>query len=295
MLNSRKPSLLYQTPMTLPSGTTRCHPSPTRPFTPLKLRQAIVDWLHRLRQVWLMLLVSLLLSGCVRYDVGIRFDSPHRGEIVQHIQVEQRLKSFSSATVQQWVQLIQSRSQQLGGRIERLPDDDLLVTIPFTSSADLQTKFNQFYRPVEDENPAIATAVDLPTITSHLAVSTSNLLLLERNQLRYDLDLRSLGVLSANGNVLLSPAALIDLEFRLTTPWGARSIAAASTTQPELTRSDKTLVWQLVPGAQNHLEVVFWLPSPIGIGAVVIVLFVVIGRYVKYPRSIAAPDHRTAL
>ncbi|MEO1187340.1 MAG: DUF3153 domain-containing protein, partial [Cyanobacteria bacterium J06636_27] len=32
----------------------------------------------------------------------------------------------------------------------------------------------------------------------------------------------------------------------------------------------------------NHLEAVFWLPSPIGIGTLLIVLFVVLGFYLRY-------------
>lgn len=244
---------------------------------------------QRSRHIWLMLLASLLLSGCVRYDVGIRFDSPNRGEFTQHIQLEERLQRFSGSTAQQWLTLIEQRSQRLGGRIDRLPDHDLLVTIPFTSSGDLQTKFNQFFSPLE-ENSAATAAITLPPIASRFTLSTSNLLLVERNHLRYELDLRSLGVRSASGSLLLSPASLIDLEFRLQTPWGAKSILSNSINQPA-TVSGKRLVWQLLPGELNHLEVVFWLPSPLGIGTLAIVLLVLIGLFLKYPRSITAlPD-----
>ncbi len=236
-----------------------------------------------------MLFISLLLSGCVRYDVGIRFDSPNRGEFTQHIQLEERLQRFSGSTAQQWLTLIEQRSQQLGGRRDRLPDNDLLVTIPFTSSGDLQTKFNQFFRPLEQDSAA-AAAIALPPIASHFTLATSNLLLVERNHLRYELDLRSLGVRSSSGSLLLSPASLIDLEFRLQTPWGAKSIPSASN-QPEAALSGNTLVWQLVPGELNHLEVVFWLPSPLGIGTLTIVLLVLVGRFLKYPSSmVAVPD-----
>lgn len=244
---------------------------------------------QRSRHIWLMLLASLLLSGCVRYDVGIRFDSPNQGEFTQHIQLEERLQRFSGSTAQQWLTLIEQRSQRLGGRIDRLPDHDLLVTIPFTSSGDLQTKFNQFFSPLEQDSEA-AAAIALPPIASRFTLATSNLLLMERNHLRYELDLRSLGVRSASGSLLLSPASLIDLEFRLQTPWGARSVLSANSNQ-SVTLSGKTLVWRLVPGELNHLEAVFWLPSPLGIGTLAIVLLVLVGSFLKYPRSIAAmPD-----
>ena len=241
---------------------------------------------QRSRRVWIMLLASLLLSGCVRYDVGVRFDSPNRGEFTQHIQLEERLQRFSGSTAQQWLTLIEQRSQQLGGRIDRLPDNDLLVTIPFTSSGDLQTKFNQFFSPLE-QTGVTAADTTLPPINSRFTLTTSNLLLVERNHLRYELDLRSLGVRSSSGSLLLSPASLIALEFRLQTPWGAQSVPTASS-HPRASSSGKTLVWQLLPGELNHLEVVFWLPSPLGLGTLAIVLLVLVGRFLKYPRSMTA-------
>ncbi|MBD2036460.1 DUF3153 domain-containing protein [Leptolyngbya sp. FACHB-321] len=249
-----------------------------------RTRQLSTQIIQRSRSLWLMLLLSLLLSGCVRYDVGVRFDSSNGGEFVQHIQIEERLKQFSGGTAQQWLALIKERTQRLGGRLEQLPDDDLLVTIPFTSSGELQTKFNQFFSPLENDSPTVAAAIALPPVASRFTIATSNLLLVERNHLRYDLDLRSLGVLSSSGSVLLSPASLLGLEFRLHTPWGAKSTGSAIN-QPDSERSGKTLVWQLVPGALNHLEVVFWLPSPLGFGTLAIVLLVVVGRYLKYPPS----------
>ena len=260
-----------------------------------RTKQLATQIIQRSRSIWFMLLLSLLLSGCVRYDAGVRFDSSNRGEFVQHIQIEERLKQFSGGTAQQWLALIKERTQRLGGRLEQLPDDDLLVTIPFTSSGELQTKFNQFFSPLENDSPTIAAAIALPPIGSRFTIATSNLLLVERNHLRYELDLRSLGVLSASGSVLLSPASLIDLEFRLHTPWGARSIVSANINQPDGQRSGKTLVWQLVPGALNHLEVVFWLPSPLGFGTLAIVLLVVVGRYLKYPPSSALSHQLLAL
>jgi hypothetical protein len=258
------------------------------------LYQAFVSAFRRSRHVWCLMLASLLLSGCVRYDVGVQFDSPNRGEFTQHIQLEERLQRLSGSTAQQWLTLIEQRSQRLGGRIDRLPDNDLLVTIPFTSSSDLQAKFNQFFSPLEKGSPA-AAAIALPPIVSRFTLATSNLLLVERNHLRYELDLRSLGVRSASGSLLLSPTSLIDLEFRLHTPWGAKSLTSANVKQPVGSLSGKTLVWQLASGELNQLDVVFWLPSPLGIGTLAIVLFVLVGSYLKYPRPLAVTKSPTAV
>ena len=52
--------------------------------------------------VCLVLLVSLLLSGCVQYDVGVNFSNQNHGELVQHIKLGQRLTSFSGDSVYEW-------------------------------------------------------------------------------------------------------------------------------------------------------------------------------------------------
>ena len=96
-----------------------------------------------------MVLASLMLSGCIQYDVGIRFDNPSRGEITQHIRVSDRLRSFSDTTVQQYLRPTEQQTRRLGGRVERLPNQELKVTIPFGDAKDLQEKFNHFFRPAD--------------------------------------------------------------------------------------------------------------------------------------------------
>ena len=243
--------------------------------------------IKRLRVLWVMLLATLLLSGCVKYDAGVNFQSPHRGEIVQHIKLGEQLTGFSSSPAQAWLDSIERRARQLQGKTKRLSDEEIIVTIPFYTGAELESKFNEFFQPVVKKNSQSATSegVDLPNLQSKLSLTQSNLLLLLRNKLSYDLDLRSLGVLSSNGNVILSPGSLLDLEFSLNAPWGARSIEkTANAISPVISEKGKTLVWKIKPGELNHLEAVFWLPSPIGIGSVIIALFVVAGFYLKYKR-----------
>lgn len=264
------------------SLTTRQSSRATKPIA-AAIAQKVRQQLGRFRVVWMMLLASLLLSGCVQYDVGINFESPNRGEIVQHIKLGDRLTSLSGATAQQWLDTVEQRTRRLGGRIQRSSNQEVAVTIPFSSGADLNTKFNEFLNPSTKKGAAKQAEPVLPEIKSDFHLSQSNFLFLLRNRLSYTLDLRSLGVTSANGDLLVSPSSLLDLEFRLNTPWGARSVnTAANAISAVPGQQGHQLIWTLEPGQINHLEAVFWLPSPLGIGTVVIVLLVLGGWYLKY-------------
>jgi hypothetical protein len=227
-----------------------------------------------------------LVTGCVQYDVGVNFESQTRGEIVQHIKLGERLTSFSSETVAEWLKSVERRVRSLDGKTKRLSQTEVLVRIPFNNGAELQDKFNQFYNPIAQtakSRVASPLETDLPKFESHLNVKQNNLLLVLRNRLSLELDLRSLSLLSSNGSLLLSPGGLLELDFSLNTPWGAKSIeTVAGALVPESYQQGKQLVWKLKPGEINYLEAIFWIPSPVGIGALIIALFVAAGIALKY-------------
>jgi hypothetical protein len=227
-----------------------------------------------------------LVTGCVQYDVGVNFESQTRGEIVQHIKLGERLTSFSSDTVAEWLKSVERRVRSLDGKTKRLSQTEVLVRIPFNNGAELQDKFNQFYNPIAQtakSRVASPLETDLPKFESHLNVKQNNLLLVLRNRLSLELDLRSLSLLSSNGSLLLSPGGLLELDFSLNTPWGAKSIeTVAGALVPESYQQGKQLVWKLKPGEINYLEAIFWIPSPVGIGALIIALFVAAGIALKY-------------
>ncbi|MEG3842246.1 DUF3153 domain-containing protein [Microcoleus sp. herbarium14] len=228
-----------------------------------------------------------LVTGCVQYDVGVNFDSQTHGEIVQHIKLGERLTSFSSDTVAEWLKSVERRVRLLDGKAKRLSDTEVLVSIPFNNGAELEDKFNQFYNPIAPTaNSRVASPLetDLPKFESHLSVKQNNLLLVLRNRLSLELDLRSLSLLSSNGSLLLSPGGLLELDFSLNTPWGAESIetTVAGALVPQSYQQGKQLVWKLKPGEVNYLEAMFWIPSPVGIGALIIALFVAAGIALKY-------------
>jgi hypothetical protein len=242
---------------------------------------AIARWLISIRMVMMLLLAPWLLTGCIDSDLGIRFDNPNRGEIVQQIQLDESLARLNRDPIQQWQKTIERRVSRLGGQVKRSPDQGLTIKIPFNSSAELETKFNDFFGTFLEDEQLAAEGIDLPPINSQLTVAHSNFLLLERNRLRYEVDLRSLGVQSANGDLLVSPASFIQLTFKLDTPWGARNVVRANHLRPIVGKGRRELIWKLIPGEQNLLESVFWLPNPLGIGTVIIILLVLLGRYLQ--------------
>lgn len=234
--------------------------------------------------IWMVVLASLLLSGCVKYDVGVNFSNSNSGEIVQHIKLGERLTSFSGDYVYEWLNSIERRARKLEGKTQRVSPEEIIVRIPFTNGEELQTKFNNFFNSrVNQKAESVESGTDseLPRIESNLVLEQNNFLLLVKNRLIYDLDLRSLSIIASKGNVLANPGSILDLEFSLQAPWGASNAPIAENAiAPE--KNNNQLVWQLRPGELNHIEAVFWLPSPLGIGALLIILFVWGGLYLRY-------------
>ncbi|NEP40893.1 MAG: DUF3153 domain-containing protein [Okeania sp. SIO2H7] len=230
-------------------------------------------------------LTAILLSGCVRYSMGINFDNQTHGAIVQHIKLAKKLQTFSGEIVEEWLDSVEERVRKLEGRTKRLSRWEIEAIIPVNNARDLEEKFNKFFNSTDSEvlvNSANITETSLPQLNSHLDVNQNNFLLALRNRFTLEFDLRSLSFISANnaddGGV---SEPVLDLEFSLTTPWGFRMVEANGKAIAYL-QDGKQLIWSLKPGDINSLEAIFWVPSPIGIGAVIIILFVSVGSFLKY-------------
>lgn len=263
-------------------------------------KRLIKSFVKRIRLVCILLLASLLLSGCVDYDLGVNLNNANYGKFVQHIKLGEKLTSFSGDSVYEWLDSIERRARELEGKAKRISQEEVIVTIPFSNGRELQRKYNTFFNSrtnstnssknnsknnSKSRSNKSKSESELPKIDSNLLLKQSNFLLLVRNQLIYDLDLRSLALISSNVNELTNTSSIIDLEFSLKTPWGASSIQETEDSiAPEVNnkQNNKQLSWKLKPGQLNHLEAVFWLPSPVGIGTLLIVLFVALGFYLRY-------------
>jgi Protein of unknown function (DUF3153) len=218
--------------------------------------------------------IAIGLSGCVKYDTGVNFSSLNYGEIVEHIQLGEQLKSFNKQAVKTWIASIEQRTKQAEGKLERISDREFQITIPFNSVRELVSKIDRYF------NPTQLKQGDRATFNAHLQINQSNLLVAVRNQLIYDIDLRSLK--SSDSQTAVAAQNFVDLNFSLQSPWGVRNSDATKNIVGVKASSKDRVQWQLKPGELNHLDAIFWLPNPLGIGAVLIILISGGGYYLKY-------------
>ncbi|MDT9299163.1 MAG: DUF3153 domain-containing protein [Limnospira sp. PMC 1281.21] len=243
--------------------------------------------LKRLRVLIISCLVSLMLGGCVHSDIGIEFSDQTHGKIVQHIRLAEGVTNFGSDALDEWLPSLRRRAKLLNGKAKQLSNQEIEVTIPFDNGADLQKKFSAFFNPMTPPSSRSlpATEGQLPQFASDLRLKQNNLIFALRNRINLELDLTSLALVASEDNVIVGAENLIDLEFRLITPWGARVIGDGnpdSDSNPTTEENGKLVVWTLKPGDINRLEAIFWVPSPVGIGTAIIAVFAYFGFLLKY-------------
>ncbi|MEM1368347.1 MAG: DUF3153 domain-containing protein, partial [Cyanobacteria bacterium P01_H01_bin.15] len=158
------------------------------------------------------------LSGCVRYDVGLNFSSPYQGEFTQEIQLGKQLTSFSQVEADQWLGSLERRAKALGGRTEHSSPEVLTVSIPFSNTAELSERFNQFFESAEPS--AADPALEILQLSANLQLQDRNFGLVQQEQLFLTVDLRALGVLSKQGSLVVNSGSLVDLQFSVRAPLG---------------------------------------------------------------------------
>ncbi len=232
----------------------------------------------------LFISVLTLLTGCVNYDVGINIQGQHQGTIVQHIKLAEQLTNFSQDDAKQWLKSIENRAKNLQGKIKRIATNEIEVIIPFANGQELAQKFNQFFNPDQSENQNQLTnnqELEWLALNSSLSVSQNNLIFVERNKINLTVDLTGLGVLSEEGNLIISSGSLVNLGLELNTPWGAKFMNNGENLTPTFDETNQSLFWQLQPGQINNIEAIFWIPSYLGIGTFIIMIFVYLGYFIR--------------
>ncbi len=237
---------------------------------------------------WLPLVVlPLLLSGCVRYDLTLRFDHHTHGEIQQTLALSERGAALAQPTLAPWLETLQGRSRPLGGQL-RQGSQTATLSIPFSTPADLVDRFQQVFTPPADEGGTSLDLSDPPDpreetprlqipgwgpVPIQLAVEQANWGLASRTHLIYTIDLHDL---PTNDDV----APWADLHLRLQVPWGLAEISAD--TPPPMAAETTGTTWALPPGETTSIDVVFWLPNAIAIGSLGIAALVLAGYGLRY-------------
>ena len=230
-----------------------------------------VGWVKGSLRFVLVALV-VLLTGCIQYDLDIQFDSQTHGRLVQ----QWRWQSSAIAphpTLDPWVQILTDRTQAVGGKIQFIGKDALKITVPFNNGKDLETRFNQFFNPSSSSAPFTLPGGE--QIQAEMALRQNNWLLAIDNHIDLYLDLTAVLDGERIQFPLLQGAKLLQGNVTLTTPWGVKA------DDPDASAG----TWPLTTGVVNHIEADFWVPSPIGIGAIAIALIVVVGYGFKYRLS----------
>jgi hypothetical protein len=232
---------------------------------------------YRWLTILLVSLLTLLLSGCFQYDLGIQFDSQTHGQIVQQIRLSERGMALGGSAVQTWLAGLDQQVHRLGGQVRPVDSETVQFVVPFSNGTDLVKRFNQLF---QSEAAAGTELADLTELPSQISLSQQNRIFAIRNHLVCDLDLRALPRQPQNISGLLGGAAdWLDLHFTLQTPWGLSQVGPDSL---PAAAQGPVQSWQLQPGEVNHIDVVFWVPSPLGLGGLAIAGLVLLGYFFKY-------------
>ena len=237
-----------------------------------------------MKKLFLLLSLIICLTGCVSYDVGIKFPQANQGTITQQIKLSEQLSNVSEKEGRAWLKSIEKKASTLQGKSKYLSADEILVTIPFSNGQDLVNKFNQFFLTKEKNANYLVSDdnLNLLDLSAKLSINQNNALFIERNNLKLIADLTSLGVASGDGNIIFSSGDLINLQVQLDFPFGAKLITNEFAEWEKLENNQYNI--KLQAGQINEIQAIFWLPNYIGLGTLGIILFIIFGFYVKYRR-----------
>lgn len=237
----------------------------------------------------LVAVLALLAGGCLDTDVAIRFTDANHGQIEERIVLSDRLSQLNADAMESWKSQIEQQARQMGGSV-RESDGDVLLKVPFFNNRDLTEKFNRLVSGFQ-VGPQGALPEQGQSVARLTATRDCNVLVAQRNRLSLDVDLRSLQQVSQAGMQLRQINGLLDGTLRLSAPSpivkanepsllsclfdGAANRLAL--VQPNNPSGGRALEWRIDPERANHLDVAFWVPNPLGVGAILIAILVGVG------------------
>jgi hypothetical protein len=236
--------------------------------------QSLHLWLSQGHQCLLLIALAMMISGCADYDLGLNFRHAQSSQLVQQVRIDRRFTDLASPGSQQWIQALVQQTHHWGGRVQHQDEEAVIISLPLGGARDLEEKFAQLMAPLQTNPLGVQT---------ELRLQQSNWLLAVRDRLTLQADLRGLGIQDKAGQALVTPGRLLALTVHLTTPWGFQRVEGTAAVQQH------RLTWVLQPGVVNNLDVVFWLPNPLGWGALIIGMLMGGGWLIR-SRVVAVPS-----
>jgi hypothetical protein len=225
-----------------------------------------------IRQICCWLVVALCLTSCVKSDLEINFAGINSGEVIQRIELDRQIGSFARDAVLKWVESVAERVDKIQGTVAYPSDRELEIKIPFNNAKDLEAKLNRY----------LGSDSGSTGIKSRVKINQNNFIFLIRNHLTSELDLTDLALKTDNPKLNIDAIAKPDLSLSIRSPWGVKSLDRAETIagkfDPELDRTN----WTLATGKVDKIDAVFWLPNPLGIGGLIIIILGTLGYFIKY-------------
>ncbi|HEY9689526.1 MAG TPA: DUF3153 domain-containing protein, partial [Coleofasciculaceae cyanobacterium] len=179
-----------------------------------------------LRRIWggLLAVAVVLLAGCVDLETEVRFGEANHGEVVQTLRLDESWQVWGGATAHEWLDRWADRARSLGGQVLNQSDRTLTIAIPFHNGRDLQSTFQAFSTPPAHPSTPDPDRADPSLLFDRLAFPSQfqlhqqNWLIAVRNQLRYEVDLRSLAAVGGNQFALVDADRLLRWRFGLRVP-----------------------------------------------------------------------------
>ncbi len=207
--------------------------------------------------------LALGLTGCIDYQLGIQFDSQTHGVLIQTLHLDNQFVALNGEARQQWLQIFIEEAKSFSGKATSLDDGSLQLRIDFYNGVDLTEKFNQIFA----KDGLMTQVPGAPPLLAHMDLTQQNWGVALLNHLQADIDLTALKADKAIG-----AGGALDR-------WRTLNLSI------EIGAMGEHNQWSLTPGQVNKVDTTFWVPSPIGIGAVVITLLCAGGYGVRHGLS----------
>lgn len=238
-------------------GRRRRDDPPPPPPPPVGPTRAPLGFAALVAVLLVVLLLAGLLGGCMEVRSDLRFAGPGR------LAVQYTLRS-AAGSPNPWQRRLESDLATRGFRFERRGDRRLLGTPVLPAPEALAALTSS----LERASALAGTPLPVP----QLAFQERNWLLGVRQRLQLEIDLRP-----------LEPLPGLRLELGL----GPLSSAAVRQARPQPVRGEGDgVLWSLLPGALNVLEVRCWRWSPLGLGGLAIGLALLLALALQRMRQV---------